>query len=47
MILDGLDRELEKLPKISGTGLTSYLGPELKTILDIAQAEIDFILLSC
>ncbi len=39
MIMEGLDRELEKLPKISGTGLTGYVGPDLKTVLDIAQAE--------
>ncbi len=39
MILDGLDRELGKLPQISGSGLTSYVGPDLKTVLDIALAE--------
>lgn len=42
MILDGLERELEKLPKVSGSGLTSgYLGPDLKTVLDIALAEAE------
>lgn len=41
LILDGLDKELEKLPKISGSGLTGYVGPELKTILDIALAEAE------
>ncbi len=41
LILDGLERELNKLPRISGTGLTGYVGPELKTVLEIAQAEAE------
>ena len=41
MILEGLERELDKLPKISGTGLSGYVGPDLKTVLDIAQAEAE------
>jgi len=41
LILEGLERELDKLPKISGTGLSGYVGPDLKTVLDIAQAEAE------
>ncbi|MDR1046070.1 MAG: ATP-dependent chaperone ClpB, partial [Candidatus Adiutrix sp.] len=39
MILEALDKELEKIPKVSGTGLSGYVGPDLKTVLDIALAE--------
>ncbi|UQZ89022.1 ATP-dependent chaperone ClpB [Deltaproteobacteria bacterium Smac51] len=39
MIMEALDKEIEKLPKISGTGLTGYVGPDLKAVLDIALAE--------
>ncbi len=41
LIVGELDKELEKLPKISGTGLTGYVGPELKTVLDLALAEAE------
>ncbi|MDR2947544.1 MAG: ATP-dependent chaperone ClpB [Candidatus Adiutrix sp.] len=41
LILEGLEKELEKLPKISGSGLSGYVGPDLKTVLDIAMAEAE------
>ncbi len=41
MILAALDKELEKLPKISGTGLSGYVGQDLKTVLDLALAEAE------
>ncbi|MDR1608615.1 MAG: AAA family ATPase, partial [Deltaproteobacteria bacterium] len=34
-----LEAELNKLPQISGTGLTSYTGPDLKKTLDLAMGE--------
>ncbi len=39
LIAERLEQRLDKLPRISGSGLSSYVGPELKTILDIALAE--------
>ena len=42
LILESLERELEKLPKVSGTGLTTgYMGPDLKAVMDIALAEAE------
>ncbi|MGL4207829.1 MAG: Clp protease N-terminal domain-containing protein, partial [Candidatus Adiutrix sp.] len=41
LIVESLEKELDKLPKISGTGLTGYIGPELKLVLEIAQAETE------
>ena len=41
LIMEGLEKELSKLPQISGSGLTSYVGPDLKTVLDVAQAEAE------
>ena len=41
LLNDDLEKELEKLPKISGSGLSSYTGPDLKTVLDIALAEAE------
>ncbi|MDR2827619.1 MAG: ATP-dependent chaperone ClpB [Candidatus Adiutrix intracellularis] len=41
LILEDLERELDKLSKISGKGLTGYVGPELKLVLDLALIEAD------
>ena len=41
LIQEGLGRELDKLPRISGTGLTGYVGADLKTTLDLALAEAE------
>ena len=41
IIMEELEKEIDKLPKISGSGLTSYVGPDLKTVLDIALAEAE------
>jgi ATP-dependent Clp protease ATP-binding subunit ClpB len=38
---EGLEKELDKLPRVSGTGLTSYVGADLKTALDLALAEAE------
>ena len=40
-IREGLGRELDKLPKISGAGLSGYVGGDLKTALDLALAEAE------
>ena len=39
LILNNLEAELKKIPAISGSGLSGYVGPELKIILDIAATE--------
>ncbi|MDR1578622.1 MAG: ATP-dependent chaperone ClpB [Deltaproteobacteria bacterium] len=36
-----LEAELNKFPQISGTGLTSYTGPDLKKVLDLAIGEAE------
>ncbi|MDR1920674.1 MAG: AAA family ATPase, partial [Candidatus Adiutrix sp.] len=41
MLAAAFDKELDKLPKISGSGLTGYIGPALKTVIDLAQAEAE------
>jgi ATP-dependent Clp protease ATP-binding subunit ClpB len=41
LIQDDLEKELERLPRISGPGVTSYTGPDLKTCLDLAMAEAE------
>ena len=41
VILDGLEKELGKLPQISGGTLSAYVGPDLKTVLEIALAEAE------
>ena len=40
-VAESLERELDKLPRVSGTGLTSYVGMDLKTALDLALAEAE------
>ncbi|MDR1086158.1 MAG: ATP-dependent chaperone ClpB [Deltaproteobacteria bacterium] len=41
LLLNDLETELNKLPQISGSGLTSYTGPDLKKTLDLAIAEAE------
>ena len=41
LVTGDLERELDKLPKISGTGVTTYTGNDLRKVLDLAQAEAD------
>ncbi|MDR2301761.1 MAG: ATP-dependent chaperone ClpB [Deltaproteobacteria bacterium] len=41
LLVDELDSELDKLPKISGTGVTVYNGSELLKVLELAQGEAD------
>ncbi|MDR1545679.1 MAG: ATP-dependent chaperone ClpB [Deltaproteobacteria bacterium] len=36
-----LEAALDKLPKVAGTGVAVYLGPELKKVLDLATGEAD------
>ena len=40
-VAEKLERELDKLPRVAGTGLTSYMGMDLKTTLDLALAEAE------
>jgi ATP-dependent Clp protease ATP-binding subunit ClpB len=39
--LGEIESELEKLPKISGTGVTNYHGSDFKMVLELAQSEAD------
>jgi ATP-dependent Clp protease ATP-binding subunit ClpB len=41
LIRDDLEGALEKLPRISGPGVVSYTGTDLKTALDLATAEAE------
>ena len=41
LVTGDLERELDKLPKISGTGVTTYTGSDLRKVLDLAQGEAD------
>lgn len=41
VIMDGLEKGLGKLPHVSGGALSAYVGPELKTVLEIALAEAE------
>ncbi|MDR1165771.1 MAG: ATP-dependent chaperone ClpB [Deltaproteobacteria bacterium] len=41
LLLNALEAELNKLPQISGPGVTSYTGPELKKTLDLSLAEAE------
>ncbi|MDR2386182.1 MAG: ATP-dependent chaperone ClpB [Deltaproteobacteria bacterium] len=41
LLIDELDAELDKLPKISGTGVTVYNGSDIKKVLELAQGEAD------
>ncbi|MDR0548221.1 MAG: AAA family ATPase, partial [Deltaproteobacteria bacterium] len=41
LLLSDLEAELNKLPQISGTGLASYTGPDLKKVLDLAIGEAE------
>lgn len=40
-VREALEREMEKLPHVSGAGLSSYVGADLKLALDIALAEAE------
>lgn len=41
LVQQALEKELEKLPRISGTGLNGFFGEDIKTILDLALAEAE------
>ncbi|MDR2199169.1 MAG: ATP-dependent chaperone ClpB [Deltaproteobacteria bacterium] len=41
LISNDLDAELERLPRISGPGVTSYTGTDLKTSMELAVAEAE------
>ncbi|MDR2340594.1 MAG: ATP-dependent chaperone ClpB [Deltaproteobacteria bacterium] len=41
LVQDDLDKELERLPRISGPGVTSYTGGDLKTCLELGVAEAE------
>jgi ATP-dependent Clp protease ATP-binding subunit ClpB len=41
LLLEDLETEMEKLPRISGAGISSYTGVELKKALELAQGEAD------
>ncbi|MDR1110542.1 MAG: ATP-dependent chaperone ClpB [Deltaproteobacteria bacterium] len=41
LLLEDFESELDKLPKISGTGVTVYHGPDLKKVLELAQGEAE------
>ncbi|MDR2444099.1 MAG: ATP-dependent chaperone ClpB [Deltaproteobacteria bacterium] len=41
LIMEDLERELDKLPHISGSGVSIYTGGDLKKVLELAQGEAD------
>ncbi|MDR2367994.1 MAG: ATP-dependent chaperone ClpB [Deltaproteobacteria bacterium] len=41
LLIDELDAGLDKLPKISGTGVTIYNGNDIKKVLELAMGEAD------
>ena len=41
LLLEDFEIELEKLPKISGAGVTTYMGTDLRKVLELAQGEAD------
>ncbi|MDR2353224.1 MAG: ATP-dependent chaperone ClpB [Deltaproteobacteria bacterium] len=41
LVLNDLEKELNKLPQITGPGVVSYTGQELKKVLDLSLAEAE------
>ncbi|MDR1871446.1 MAG: ATP-dependent chaperone ClpB [Deltaproteobacteria bacterium] len=41
LLLTDFEGQLNKLPQISGTGLASYTGPDLKKVFDLAMGETE------